>query len=109
MSTSVVRKVLTKTKFKAWLESKDPNDFVGETSDGDSCPITNYFYYAVPDADGVNTSNKSIEYYLPTNEFAYNSNIPNWATRFITEIDNFGKLHGTEVEANKALEILHKI
>ena len=92
-------RILTRTKFKAWLESKPKRSVVGRRNDPFSCPIANhmkYSGYAKPCVSGF-----KLQWSIEDRRTA--ANTPLWARAFINSVDC---ITTGNITAARALEIL---
>jgi hypothetical protein len=80
---------VTKTKFKAWLESQKPNKVVGYVGSDSDCPLANY--------------TKTL--WFKTTLTIEIPDQPKWMQVFVTKVDS---LKTKTVSAKKALELLCK-
>lgn len=86
MTKSKLRKLLTKPKFRKWLEGKKPRAVVGVPFVGIHCPMGRY---------------------LGEDVFSLSTNIyPRWACRFVQQVDESGYIY---ITASRALHILDGI
>jgi hypothetical protein len=89
------KRVLTKAKFKAWLESKHPRTKVGEPGTCNDCPLAKF----LTQTTGAYCEVDSGVYYTKGNYLQ----LPNWCDLFIDRVDNCQ----TEfLTAKKCLELL---
>ncbi len=95
---------IVKYKFKNWLKSKDPDEFVSGNKDVvglswcDTCPLATYL-----------NSEYEGSYWVGTTMFGKdgavrNSNLPEWAQEFVDAVDDSGSRKFTAREALKALK-----
>ena len=99
MTKSKLRKLLTKPKFRAWLEAKKPRAGVGTPGDNEYCPIGRYLSNEISSGDVL------------VNLQAIRGGgvailIPKWCRLFIDEVD-FSM--ADKITASRALRILDGI
>jgi hypothetical protein len=87
---------LTRNNFKAWLESKEPNDIVGKARDSYQCPLARFL--------GKGAMVTSLGYSTPRGRRDHI--LPVWAQRFVNKAD-YHRSPGF-IFADRALEILDK-
>lgn len=90
-----------KKAFKAWLQSKDPNDIVGYPGMGCDCPIA-MFYKEKMGATAVTVSEYYIEW-RKGDEVSNERDVPMWAVWFIERVDN---TFAHTIKAYRALHLL---
>lgn len=83
----------SKEDFKNWLLRFNPEDIVGESCSGNSCPLARY-----SESDEVDGS---VYWDIKTQSY---EDMPDWGSGFIWHVDNH--FQGSNVTARKALEIL---
>lgn len=100
---------LDRSKFKAWLAAKHPDEIVGEAGSCVSCPIAR-FYSDVAGGDLVISGTDDGGYVVDRGDG--NRQPPRWANRFMQEVDGGYNAIGEPVSgiaAQHALEILAAI
>jgi hypothetical protein len=95
-----VRKVLTRTNFKNWLESKKPNQVVGLAVEPAACPIFNFLV-----ANDIQCTGITASWGVKVGKWL---KIPKWTKDFIKQID-YGNKDRAKISAKKALETLDRI
>lgn len=101
--------------FITWLQSKDPNSFVGNANRENSCPLKNFFSESNPDVLKINfdwsfdhiESEAVLEYTLITSDASgvrTKQPLPDWAQTVARNIDTMG--YGTPVRAKDLLRVL---
>lgn len=92
---------LIKTEFKAWLETKKPDDIVGKTRSACSCPLAKYLREQTGKVWFVGGShyNYAGDYYRVDAE---SHTLPIWAESFMDKVDERG-LH-SDISADEALK-----
>lgn len=77
------KRILTKAKFKKWLESKHSRTKVGCPQSCSSCPLAKF----LTQTTGTEYSVGSLDYYevWKTTKYAL---LPEWARMFIADVDN---------------------
>lgn len=100
MTKSKLRKLLTKPKFRAWLEAKKPDAIVGFPRCSYNCPIGRYIR-------GGRLENIRVDRHAVNIPFGQRFILREWCTRFIGAVD--GLAGGAVVTASRALRILDGI
>jgi hypothetical protein len=100
----VKSKRLTVKNFRAWLKSKQPEDFVGRIASCGSCPIAEFFRANTPKFTRVWVSDDRIAIYTTKKRWL---NTPAWAAGFIYAVDKLPPPF--TVSAEQALEVLDQV
>lgn len=91
---------LDRTKFKSWLETKQPHEIVGENRDCHCCPLAHYYDAATGGHEVVISENG---YGYRIDRGGGGKLLPWWAARFARAVD--GEADG-KITAGRALELL---
>ena len=91
---------LDRSKFRAWLKTKQPDEIVGEQRTCHGCPITN-FYLETTGGQEIITFERWGDYYI---DRGYDKRrMPTWAENFVVAVDDE---KNPKITAARALEIL---
>ncbi len=102
MTKAKLRKLLTKPKFRAWLEAKKPRVVVGLGKISSQCPIAKYLESNL--GERVSTGRCGI-YVFVLGRYI-NDATPRWCWGFMDSVD---VVRGKHITASRALKILDGI
>lgn len=91
---------LTRSKFEAWLKTKQPDEIVGENRDCHCCPIAN-FYDQTNGGWEIVVFGRWGDYYIDRGGGARRA--PAWAANFFSDID---REENGKITARRALQVL---
>ncbi|MEA5469349.1 hypothetical protein [Spirulina sp. 06S082] len=98
--------MLTSQAFKAWLENANhKNNIVGSSDDPANCPIANYLKDG-NDYLAIEVLDCEVNIWHPGDHDPISYPLPDWAQRFINEIDGENTDPHEEVHQDWALKIL---
>ena len=102
MTKSKLRKLLTKPKFRKWLEDQKPGAHVGDANLSTLCPIARFIGY-----EGGEEQRAAVGCLGIDAGAAITIKTPTWCRHFITDVDRLG--WAANVTASRALKILDGI
>lgn len=99
-------KGLSRAKFKAWLESKNPRTKVGTPNDCKICPIAKFLLQTAGEeyeVEMLSLLKRKGDYWADYEEYP----LPLWAKKFVGFVDEYGEIENVKsVSASKCLSIL---
>ena len=95
----MTKRILTRAKFKAWLESKRPRAIVGEKKTCYFCPLAKYLETEFGASVSVGLRTFSV-----TKAGKQSIPLPRWGMRFVVSVDNGSEERITAALALKILE-----
>ena len=105
-----MRKVITRAKFREWLEGHIPQGTVGFSASPYACPVATFYsqYFCMDEvavAPDLDMLGYEVEWFSPYKGMCYHT-LPAWANAFISLLDEVVEGH---VRKEVALRILEDV
>ena len=106
MTKSKLRRLLTKPKFRAWLEAKKPRTVVGVAGSITACPFARHLSGHLGEREFVEITESTIDVSDVDSALVSRITTPEWCKAVIEIVDHCGV---SRITASRALRILDVI